>query len=279
MWIFATVLAVFLFFVLLLAIPVDVVFHVEKNDDFRSRIRVRWLFGLIGKDIGDREKKPDKKSRKKENRGKRNLKTFLKMWKARGFLPKLLRFIRDALRLVKIRELKMSLRVGLDDPADTGMLFAAAGPSALFLRRFSSLDMQIEPDFEQEDLRGYLQGDMRIIPIKFIRPARISGFLVHYPASYEDNNWSSSKMKERRADNPIRVGEITIIPLIELSVNHVYNKKYGLMIHISNVPIGIAIDSPQGIWAIDIHGTEVPLDTYIREIPGLQNILFKNESL
>ena len=108
----------------------------------------------------------------------RKLKSLLEIWKARGFLPKVLRFIKDVFRLTNIRELKLDLRFGLDNPADTGMLFAAAGPAIFFLRSYRSLNIQIEPDFERESLRGQLQGELRLVPIKFIRPVVVLIFSI-----------------------------------------------------------------------------------------------------
>lgn len=173
MWVIATLLGIFLFLILLLSIPFDLAFYVEKEEAFRSRVRVKWLFGLIGKNIGGGEKKPKPKKKRR-----RSLRALLEMWKARDFLPKLLRFIRDAFRLLNIRKLKIHLRIGLDDPADTGMFFAAAGPTMVFLNRLPSVDIQIEPDFERESFRGHLQGDLRIIPIKLIRPVVLLIFSV-----------------------------------------------------------------------------------------------------
>lgn len=170
MWIVAVLLGIFLFFILLLVIPLDLSFHIEKEEAFRPRIRVKWLFGLIGKNVGGSEKKPEQANKKKGKKEKRNLKFLLEMWKARGFLPKVLRFIKDVFRVLHIRELQLYLRIGLDNPADTGMLFAAVGPAMLFLRRQPSLHIQIEPDFQQENLRGHLRGELRLIPIKLIMP-------------------------------------------------------------------------------------------------------------
>lgn len=79
-------------------------------------------------------------------------------------------------------------------------------------------------------------------------------------------------MKEWRADTPVTVGEITVIPLEEVSIYHVQNKK-GLSIYASKEPIGVAVGSPRGKWAIDIHGEQAPLDSYIRGIPGLKEML------
>ncbi len=79
-------------------------------------------------------------------------------------------------------------------------------------------------------------------------------------------------MKETRAGRPIIVGEITIIPLERLSVYH-DGRKGGLLIYASKEPIGIVIVSPQGTAAIDMCGGQVPLENYIRDIHGLQQLL------
>ena len=79
-------------------------------------------------------------------------------------------------------------------------------------------------------------------------------------------------MKTRYTDTPITAGEMTIIPLKETDIYYVNNKD-SLSFYVSNQPIGIVIDSPQGKWAIDINGEQVPLDNYIREIPSLAEVL------
>ena len=168
MWIFATVLGFFLFFVLLLAVPVDLFFCLEKDEDFKPRLMVRWLFGLIGKDISGKGKKKPKP--KKERKRKRNIKPLLAVLRTRGFLQRFFKFIRDVFRLLKIRDLKLNCRVGLDDPAETGLLFAAIGPAMVYIKSFSSVDIQVEPDFDQESLRGYCKGDLRVFPIQFVSP-------------------------------------------------------------------------------------------------------------
>ena len=168
MWILATVLGILLFFLLLLAIPVDLVFCVEKEVAFKSRVRVGWMFGLIAKDIsGKKEPEKEKRKRKRKRKDKSNTKPLLAMFGAKGFLLKLLGLVRDILRLLNIRELEVNLRVGLDDPAETGLLFALVGPALVCAKSFSALDVQVEPDFEQENLQGYCKGDFRAFPIRF----------------------------------------------------------------------------------------------------------------
>jgi hypothetical protein len=164
-WILATVLGVFAFIVLLLTVPVDLAFNVEQDAATHSRVRVGWMFNLIGKDI-KRKKKPEKE--KPEEQKKRRIKPFITMLRARGFLRRLLRFVRDIFRISHVREFKSDLRIGLSDPADTGMLFGAIAPVLVQFRIFTPLDIQILPDFEQAGLQGYIKGDVRIFPIQLI---------------------------------------------------------------------------------------------------------------
>jgi len=79
-------------------------------------------------------------------------------------------------------------------------------------------------------------------------------------------------MKETSVGTPVTIGEITIIPLEEVSVHYDRNKG-GLLFYVSKRPIGVVIGSPQGKWAIDIYGDQVPLETYIQKIHGLQQVL------
>ena len=166
MWILATVLGVLLFFALLLTVPVDLAFHVEKNLDFKSKVRVGWMFNLIGKDLRGKEKKPAEK--KPEKKKKRNIKPFLAMLRTRGFLWRLGRLIRDVLRVLHVHELKADLHIGLGEPATTGMLFAVIAPAMAYIGASTTLDVQVQPDFEEASLQGYFKGDLRVLPIQLL---------------------------------------------------------------------------------------------------------------
>lgn len=168
MWILAVVLGPLIFFVVLLAVPVDLVFHIEKDIAFSSKVRVGWMFNLVGKEIGGKKKLEKKKKPKKEKRKKRRIKPLIAMLRARGFLGRLLSFIKDVLRISHIRGLKADIRIGLSDPAETSMLFAIVAPVMVYLRAFTSQDVRIQPEFEQMVFQGYFKGDLRIYPIQLI---------------------------------------------------------------------------------------------------------------
>jgi len=169
-WILGPILGILIFLIILLCVPVDLVFNIGKRDNIESRVRIGWLFGLIGKDISGRRKQAKVKV-KKEKRKKRSVKPLLAVVRTRGFLKRFLRFIRDIVRRIEIRNLFVHLKLGLADPADTGFLFAAVTPLLTFAGvQKPTIDINIQPDFDQEKLGGYAKGELRLYPIRFIKP-------------------------------------------------------------------------------------------------------------
>jgi hypothetical protein len=166
-WVLGPILGIFIFLIILLIVPIDLVFNISKIDNIESRVRIGWLFGLIGKDISVRRKQAKIKVKKE----KRSVKPLLAVVRTRGFLKHLLRFIKDIIRRIEIRNTYVHLTLGLADPADTGFLFATVTPLLTFAGvQKPSIDINIQPDFDQEKLWGYAKGDLRVYPIRFIKP-------------------------------------------------------------------------------------------------------------
>jgi len=169
-WILGPILGIFIFLIILLIVPIDLIFNISKRDNIESRVRIGWLFGLIGKDISGRRKQAKVKV-KKEKKKKRSVKPLLAVVRTRGFLKRFLRFVRDIIRRIEIRNTYVHLTLGLADPADTGFLFAAVIPLLTFAGvQKPTIDINIQPDFDQEKLWGYAKGDLRLYPIRFIKP-------------------------------------------------------------------------------------------------------------
>ena len=170
MWILGPILGIFIFLIILLIVPIDLIFNISKRDNIESRVRIGWLFGLIGKDISIRRKQAKVKVNK-EKKKKRSVKPLLAVVRTRGFLKRFLRFNKDIIRRIEIRNLYVHLELGLADPADTGFLFAAVTPLLTFAGvKKPTIHINIQPDFDQEKLRGYAKGDLRLYPIRFIKP-------------------------------------------------------------------------------------------------------------
>ena len=161
--------SLFLAVLLLLSTPVDLAFSYKRGEGSRSWMRIVWLFGLIGKELGgekkSREKKPEEMKAKK---GQSSFRGPLAVFRARGFSGGLLLLARRLVRSVQVRDVDVEFRVGTGDPAETGLLFAIIGPSlALAQSRFSP-NIRIEPNFVEETFEGHARGTVRVYPIKLI---------------------------------------------------------------------------------------------------------------
>jgi len=169
-WILGPILGIFIFLIILLIVPIDLIFNISKRDNIESRVRIGWLFGLIGKDIRSKKKQAKVKVKKKKKK-KRSVKPLLAIVRTRGFLKRLLLFIKDIIRRIEIRNTYVHLTLGLADPADTGFLFAAVTPLLTFAGvQKPNIGINIQPDFDQEKLWGYAKGNLRLYPIRFIKP-------------------------------------------------------------------------------------------------------------
>ena len=186
------IVAGIVFFVpLVLSIPVDMAFDVGGPGAGKSRIRVGWLFGLFGNDLGGRRNKPEERAPKGETKkrsAKPSLSSFLTKGAAEGLLKLskgipggvmvrhldtrlmigLLKLSRRILAGVKVRHLDARLVIGLDNPADTGMLYAALHPVLVPLTYNSSAKVQMELSFEEPALDLTARGRIRVFPIQVV---------------------------------------------------------------------------------------------------------------
>ena len=152
---------IILLVILALSIPVEMVFDLQTRGEAKSRIRVGWLFGLVWKEIGRGKKKPKRKK-------KRSLKPFLSLLRTKGLSGRLLKLARQILSRLKVRELDADLRVGLDDPADTGMLCSVMWPALAYLNSSGPVKMRIEPSFAEPALEASMHGRIRLVPIEMV---------------------------------------------------------------------------------------------------------------
>lgn len=152
----------------LLAVPVEIVFSIQRHETFRSDVAIGWMFGLVRLPISTKSpKQPSRQGRKKEKpktrKGRRRLFVILRNSR---FHRRLFRFVKDLLGSIHVSSLRMSARLGLDDPADTGRLWGIVGPPAGALTASRWADIKIEPDFSGETFDLDSEGNIRIIPLK-----------------------------------------------------------------------------------------------------------------
>ena len=165
----AIVLTPFFLAVLLLSIPVDLTFSYERGEGSRSRMRIGWLFGLIGKELGRDKKGRAKKPKVNDpNKGRRSFRGPLAMFKARGFSGRLLLLVRRLVRSVQVRDVDVEFQVGTGDPVETSLLYGVIGPFVALARSAFSPNIRIEPNFVEETFEGHARGAVRVYPIKLI---------------------------------------------------------------------------------------------------------------
>jgi len=156
----------------LLAVPVDVDFVVQRQaGKQQGGVTLVWLFGLVRLRPG----KPKTRARARPARRKvgwrrtrRGTRRLIALLRVEGFGWRLLRLAQELLRRIHVRELDMQVRLGLDDPADTGRLWAVVGPLAAMLASLSNTRVAVEPAFTAEALDIDGKGGIRIIPVQLL---------------------------------------------------------------------------------------------------------------
>jgi hypothetical protein len=72
--------------------------------------------------------------------------------------------------------------------------------------------------------------------------------------------------------SPITVGQVTLIPVVESSLNNWHGGGWVSCFGIKQ-PVSIVVVSPSWKRAFRISGEEVPLDKFIEETPGMREAL------
>ncbi len=81
---------------------------------------------------------------------------------------RLVKLVRGLLRAIKIKTLDLHLRLGLDDPADTGRLWGILGPLNSQLAGIRTANIRIEPDFAAEVFSLHSQGRITVVPLRVL---------------------------------------------------------------------------------------------------------------
>ncbi len=191
----------FFLILLLLLIPVDLVGQAAPGR--RQDISLVWLFGLIKIDLqpqigtgngpsekkagigkkGGREKtihpRPPietsqekaqeegrKEAREEAERKSRgwSLQDALSILQTEGLKDNLKLLLRGMARAIRISYFRASLYIGLEDPADTGLIAACLWSAAGYLQSLYPIEIDIQPSFSQQRLDGEGCAALRIWP-------------------------------------------------------------------------------------------------------------------
>ncbi len=171
-WVIVALASLVVVLISILCVPVDAVLTLDTAAERKFRLRLAWLFGLISPELGREKRKPKARQprRAKRKRGI-GLRTIWRILRTKGLLTKTKNLVRDVLSRVKIKEIAVNLRLGLDDPADTGLVFAVIGAVRPFIKLPRQYELAIQPSFSgQPFFQGYLHGVLRLQPIRLVIP-------------------------------------------------------------------------------------------------------------
>jgi hypothetical protein len=208
LWIILALASLAALIVLALSIPCDLKVHVDIYGRPKFRMKLSWLSGLVCREIAGKKKKPkDNKETDKVERVFKvkvpKVRTVLEILRVRGLLKQIKLFLKDIIRLPGVREVVADLKVGLGDPADTGLLFAVIGPATSFLDSHFPNHIKVQPSFSDEAvLEGSLYGVLRLKPIQFILP--LSRFIFSFPTLRLLKVLVATKWKRKKTKSAVR---------------------------------------------------------------------------
>jgi hypothetical protein len=184
LWAIVVLASLAVFITLLLCVPLDLLFR--TNIDLRPKFSIRlvWLFGLVSHELRQGKKRPEEKKTIEHKQKRRDwiwwIKVTFEVLRTKGLLRQLGNLTKRIRRHIKIRELIANFKVDLDNPADTGLLFAFLAPVNLILSYFLPYQIRIEPSFSGETIiEGHLYGAIRLRPIQLAAP--LIGFAFSLP--------------------------------------------------------------------------------------------------
>lgn len=160
----------------LLAIPVTLRFRIAWDRTLEQDVRLLWAFGLVDARLrplqtatgirrDEAARRPGRSaSGKRRGRGANALGAL----RDRRFRRRLARFLGDLWRAVGKRDVRLRIRIGLDDPADTGRLWALLGPVAGLLAAVQEVSISLEPEFAGEAFALEGNGSLRLVPLRVV---------------------------------------------------------------------------------------------------------------
>jgi len=160
-----------------LFLPLEIALRLDLGGGVKFSILLLWLSGVLRKELrwksgAGAARQPTEDSHRLED----TVQLFSGILRTKGLPIQLLRLAGNCLKKLKVEEFVARLKIGLDSPADTGLLFAYLSPLAL-LGLFPRCRIDLEPSFSGDAIvQGYLSARLKMEPARLIIP--VAGFLL-----------------------------------------------------------------------------------------------------
>ena len=169
----------------LLAVPVNLDFRFEGIEPLGGQVTIRWLFGAValrvplrraGRRSSESQAQPRAGRAPAKGAECRRLGNAVAILRQAELRRRVLRLLRDLVAAARFHELRLRLRLGLGDPADTGLLWAFLWPLATAAHNLRNADVRIEPEFIDAAFEFRAAGRLRLIPLQIV--ALAIGFIL-----------------------------------------------------------------------------------------------------
>jgi hypothetical protein len=161
--------------VAVLAVPIVVRFDVAWDGALEQRFELSWAFGLVRTSAPQADDRPLAASRsgRKSDKGlparsRQKRAHVLTALRLKPFRRRVMRFIGSLWRAVRKESVRVTVRVGLGDPADTGRLWALVGPCAGLLQQIPDVAVSVVPDFDNVSFELDSSGTIRVVPLTIL---------------------------------------------------------------------------------------------------------------
>jgi hypothetical protein len=159
--------------VALLAVPLSLAYDVSSRRGYSNDVVIDWAYGLLRFRIPtDRPAPADAEKTKPVGDRARSISVGVPNGFAairqKAFRRRLFRFAVDLWRAIRKDDVRLHVRLGLGDPADTGLLWAFVGPIAGMLACAEGAAISVVPDFFSATFELDSHGSVRLVPLYII---------------------------------------------------------------------------------------------------------------
>ncbi len=181
MLIIVILLSIITLFVACLFLPVEMSFRLEFGESIRFRLLFSWAYGLLKRELEWESGAGVAGGLLRGGDRLQDIRRLLgNIFQMKGLAKQFVRLAKGCFRRLKMEEFSTRLKIGLDSPADTGLLFAYLAPLGL-LGLFPRCRIDLEPSFSGDAIvQGYLSARVKTEPARLIIP--VTGFVFSPPA-------------------------------------------------------------------------------------------------
>lgn len=154
-----------------LFLPLEVALRLGLGSGIKFNILLSWLSGVLKKELrwkshGGAVERLTEGGYRFEN----TVQLFSSILRIKGLPAQFLHLIGNCLKRLKMKEFVARLQIGLDNPADTGLLFAYLSPLSL-LGLVPLCKIELEPSFGGDVIvQGYLSAKVEMKPAWIVLP-------------------------------------------------------------------------------------------------------------